>query len=326
MESKAHYALIGTLVVLFVIAAMSAIMWLSGSNIDQGYDEYIVEFEGPVRGVTEAAEVRFNGIKVGEVTQIRLDPDNPNKVLIRIEVFEETPVDVSAYAQLEPQGLTGLSYVLLYSGGSEFPLIKDQPNLRPPYLIEGRQSQIDNLISGGGNIVESVQTALNSVVQVLDDDSREDFRVILENIAAITSEYRESPLTTERIERTLAAIDQASADVSAASIAVDETARDTQIVINESVKPIIASVELTITDVRAAIADLRTLAGTTNTTVAGMGDSVNALNAGAIRDLEASATELRELLITLNRVAIELEQNPAKFIVGEKREVLELPQ
>lgn len=325
MESKAHYALIGTLVLLFLIAVLTTVTWLSGNNLDQKYDEYIVTFDAPVRGVTEAAEVRFNGIKVGEVTQIRLAPDNPNKVLIRIEVFEETPVDINAYAQLEPQGLTGLSYVLLYSGGAQSSLLKEAGG-RGPFFIDGRQSQIDSLISGGGDIVETVQTALNSVVQVLDDDSRDDFKVILENLAAITTQYRDDPVTMERLEQTLAGIDKASAEVSAAAGSVDVTARDTQAFINNNVAPVMNNLELVIADLRLTIADMRALTNTVNDTVGEAGNTINSLNAGALRDMEASMLELRELLITLNRVALELEQNPAKFIVGEKREVLELPQ
>lgn len=325
MESKAHYTLVGAFVLIFAFAALAFVAWLSGSNLDQNFDEYIIEFEGPVRGLQESSEVRFSGIKVGEVTQIRLDPGNPKNVLVRIQVFEETPVDIQSYGQLEAQGLTGLNYIQLFSGGVDLPLAKDETG-RDPFVLEGRRSQLDSLLDDGGSVVESVQKTLNAVLNTLDPESTEDFKQILSNIEAITSEYRDTPLTTKRIEETLANIDRAAKDVSVASVSVDQTALDTRIVMNDQLAPLLVKLQTTADELNQTIIEARTFVDSSNTLVNSTNSAVSDFSAGSLKKIEDSTLELKQLLETLNRVADELERNPTRFIVGQEREVLELPQ
>lgn len=325
MESKAHYTLVGAFVLIFAFAGLAFVAWLSGSNLDQDYDEYIVRFEGPVRGLQESSEVRFSGIKVGEVTKIRLDPNNPKNVLVRIQVFEETPVDIQSYGQLEAQGLTGLNYIQIFSGGVDLPLAKDETG-RDPFVLEGRGSQIDSLLDDGGSVVASVQKTLNAVLKTLDPESTEDFQRILANLEVITSDYRENPLTTKRIEQTLANIDRASKDVSVASVSVDQTALDTRMVMNDELAPLLKKLQTTADELNQTIVEARTFVDSSNALVNSTNGAVTDFSAGSLKKVEDATLELKQLLETLNRVADDLERNPTRFLVGEEREVLELPQ
>lgn len=326
MESKAHYALIGTLVIIFLISVLAGILWLSGNNLDQEFDEYVVTFEGPIRGVQEAAEVRFNGIKVGEVSQIRLDPNDPNKVLVRLQVFEETPVDTQSFAQLEPQGLTGLNIIQLSSGGGNYPLLKEVEGARPPYGIDGRHSQIDNLLTGGGSIVESAQMALTSLLDAADEEAIADFHTILDNVAAITAEYRADPLTASRLKKTLDKIDQASLDVSASAISINQTSEGYKALLQSDVLPILSRTKELMESVDVTLADVRTVLGSTDSTVNTAEGTILAFQNGTLRDLEIASANLNELIYSLDRLADQLERNPSSVLVGEKRDLLELPQ
>jgi len=110
-------------------------------QFNQQFDDYEISFNGPVRGLSQGSEVRFNGLKVGEVTRLRLDQRDNNVVLADIQVARDTPVDTKSYARLEPLGLTGLSYIQIFSGGEEFPLLKELPG-RGPKRIEGQMSHV----------------------------------------------------------------------------------------------------------------------------------------------------------------------------------------
>ena len=87
METRANYVLIGAFV-LFAAAALAIFtLWIAGTGpLNRSYTVYDVLFEGAVNGLTEGGEVRFNGIKVGEVQTLRLNPTNPNQVVARIKV------------------------------------------------------------------------------------------------------------------------------------------------------------------------------------------------------------------------------------------------
>ena len=195
MENKAHYALIGTFVLLALFAIIAFVAWLSNAQFDQQFDEYEVTFNGAVRGLSEGSEVRFNGLKVGEVKNLGLDPQNSNSVLVDIQVAGGTPIDTKSFARLEPLGLTGLNYIQVFAGGDDFPLIKDLPG-KGPRRIQGQMSQIDTFLDDGGSVIESVQTALQRVNVVMSTEAIEDFHSILDNINQVTGNLRDADIDT----------------------------------------------------------------------------------------------------------------------------------
>ena len=87
MESKANYALIGVFVLIAFAGIMLFFAYVSGRQYDEEYNEYVVVYSVPPRGISVGSEVRFNGLKMGEVIKTRLDPTDPSKVLVRIKVL-----------------------------------------------------------------------------------------------------------------------------------------------------------------------------------------------------------------------------------------------
>ena len=90
MENKAHYALIGFFVLMSFLAVIAFVLWISQAQFDQKFDAYEVSFSGPVRGLSNGSEVRFNGLKEGEVSKLGLDPEDANVVIASIEVESRT--------------------------------------------------------------------------------------------------------------------------------------------------------------------------------------------------------------------------------------------
>ena len=117
METRAHHVLIGLFTVIVVAAALLFGLWLAKSSSDRQFSEYQVVFNEAVSGLSQGSAVQYNGIKVGDVTQLKLDPKDPRKVLARIRVGGDTPVKQDTHAKLTMTGVTGLSIIQL-SGGS----------------------------------------------------------------------------------------------------------------------------------------------------------------------------------------------------------------
>lgn len=92
MERQANYALVGAISTLLLIAGVVFVVWLGGSRFSNEYDRYRIIFEGPVRGLSVGGDVQFNGIKMGQIERIRLDEDNPNRVITDISLQARTPV------------------------------------------------------------------------------------------------------------------------------------------------------------------------------------------------------------------------------------------
>jgi len=319
MESKAHYALIGTFVLLFLIAFVSFLAWFSNAQFDQQFDEYEVVFNGPVRGLSQGSEVRFNGLKVGDITGLRLDSQDSNSVIADIQVNSKS------YARLEPLGLTGLNYIQVFSGGENYPLLKDLPG-KGPYRIRGEMSQLDSFLDEGGTVIEQASSALGRVNTAFDEEAIANLQGILSNVNTFTAKLAEAEINEDAIADVLTAFERAANRVAETAITVDVTAQDFDALVKDDVKPLMAQAEITLRNVDAALAEYEELANDGSDLAIDARDAINRLSNSGVADLEETTDQLRRLIVTLNRVADGLERNPGQFLAGEERQTMELPQ
>jgi phospholipid/cholesterol/gamma-HCH transport system substrate-binding protein len=187
METKAHYIMIGAATVVGAILIMLFAMWMSTGDLRRGFNTYDVVFDDPVRGLTEGGEVRFNGIKVGEVESLRIDPDNTNRVIARIRVSSDVPVKTDTEGQLEPIGLTGVTLIQLSPGGADSELLRGAFG-GPPPRITGRGSQVDQLLARSEDIALRASEAMAAVRDLLTDENIARVTRIVENLETVSNE------------------------------------------------------------------------------------------------------------------------------------------
>ena len=132
METRAPLALIGLFILAAIAAVFGFVYWLNNAGGLGQRATYTLRFQNTVSGLLTGAAVQFNGIRVGEVTGLRLNKDNPQEVLATIVVGADTPLRTDTYASLDFQGLTGVPVVVL-EGGTGAPL-KAASAAEPPVL------------------------------------------------------------------------------------------------------------------------------------------------------------------------------------------------
>ncbi len=191
METKAPYALIGLFVLVMLVGLASFAVWLGQSGGRSSYDVYDIYFNAPVRGLQQAADVRLNGIKVGDVAQVSLDKNNYNRVLTRIRVISGTPIKEDAIAQLEMQGITGLSYVLITGGTAGAPFLRDVSDQYPP-VIPSKPSEIEDVLEKGVEVIEAVEKTLVELQEIFNEDNTSSISTTLTNIKIISQRLREA--------------------------------------------------------------------------------------------------------------------------------------
>ncbi len=116
METRAPFVIVGGFVLAAIVAVFGFVYWLQNTGGLGPRTSYRVQFEGSVPGLLVGAAVLFNGIRVGEVTELGLAPDNPRGVNATISVASTTPVRADTKVGLEFQGLTGVPVVALEGG------------------------------------------------------------------------------------------------------------------------------------------------------------------------------------------------------------------
>jgi len=318
METKAHYALVGFFVVFLLAAGSVFLLWLANVSIDQEFEEYDVVFDGPVRGLRVASEVRFNGIQVGEVTELGLNPDNPGEVIARVRLDAATPVKVDSVAQLEPQGLTGLSYIQLSSGSTEAALLESRPGDRAP-RIYADQAQLEELLAGGETALESVQLAFARASALLNEENVETFSETLENIRDLTQTLSEQDELVAELRAAIASLNQAGQDISTAAAGIEQFGMTAETFLSAEVSPMVA-------DVSAASVAVDLASRETYDALVSIRPGVEAFTDDGLGQFSAASRDLRSLIAALERIALELEQDPASFISQPAGEEVEVPQ
>jgi phospholipid/cholesterol/gamma-HCH transport system substrate-binding protein len=123
METRANYVLIGAFTLAVVVGVFGFVYWFQniGGTGERAF--YRVVFDGSVSGLRTGATVLFNGIRVGEVTDLKLNPEHPKQVMATLSIDKSVAVRADVVIGLEFQGLTGIASVSLKGGSTSAPVV-----------------------------------------------------------------------------------------------------------------------------------------------------------------------------------------------------------
>ena len=254
MEKDANYALVGFSTLLLVTGLLIFVVWLARLSFAQDYDVYDIIFQGPVRGLSQGGEVHFNGIKVGEVTKIQLDPADPNRVIARARVTSDVPIRVDSYATLEPQGITGINYVQITAGTPAKRLLKDTVDPGKVPKLRTQRSALSDLLEGGGTVLTRTVEALDRVNRVLSDENIKTVSAAIADTQAVTAELRERKALIADAQKALQNIDAAAAQIT-------ELSKSSQALVDGEGKRTLANLADAAGEAQVAAKDIRTMVG-----------------------------------------------------------------
>lgn len=300
MERDAHYAAVGIVTVALLVALAVFTIWLARLQFNEDYDVYDIIFYGPVRGLSEGGEVYFNGIRVGEVTKLNLNPERANQVVARVRVNGTTPVRVTSRAQLEPQGITGLNYIQITAGSTETPLLKSQHADNVVPVIQSQASPLAELLTGSGTVLQQTVDALNRINRVLSDDNIRSFSSSIRNVEEMTAELNARKGMLLELEQTLK-------NANAAVAEYQGLAADTRQIINTDGRAAIANIAKASEEARTAIASINRSASSLEEPLGEFGTTTVPQINDAVRQLNQTTRALEDMIDNVR-------QSPREFI------------
>ncbi|PAU80019.1 ABC transporter permease [Halovibrio salipaludis] len=199
METRAHHILIGLFAILMLAGALLFGWWLSEGGLHQKQAEYRIIFNEAVSGLTVGSNVKYNGITVGQVTELELDPRDPRRVLSRIAVDPSTPVKQNTHAQIQPTGLlSGTAHIRLSGGTPNSLALVSEPGTTPE--IPARPSPFSQLREQSGDILANINQLVQRMESLLSRRNLENIDQTLDGMAELTRNLNNQQ---ERISRTL---------------------------------------------------------------------------------------------------------------------------
>ncbi len=186
METKVNYAAVGAFVLVLAAALIAAVLWLaSGGGSRQQVDRYLAVMEESVSGLNVNAPVKYNGVDVGMVRDIQLDPSNPARVRLVFAIRRGTPIKENTEAVLKTQGLTGIAYVELSGGtpgspplrataAAEIPVIRTKPSL---------SARLENVLT---TVLVKLDATTSRLDAMLSKENEAALSTALANLAAVS--------------------------------------------------------------------------------------------------------------------------------------------
>jgi phospholipid/cholesterol/gamma-HCH transport system substrate-binding protein len=316
METRASYILVGSFVLGLIGAAFAFVVWLTSVQFEEVPKEYLVYFQGSVTGLSVSSPVRYRGVPVGSVTDIRIDPDNIERIRVTVEISAETPIKSDTEAMLQLQGITGIAYILLTGGTQEaVPLLPEKG--KKLAVIPHRLSGLDQVLDSAPELFEKAVILADRLARLFDDRNLASVAKMLEN--------------TEKLVGTVAArsgqlgqlIDDAGATVEAlrrGSDSIEALTTD----LRGKIVPLTNQATGALKDAGTTMADIRSTARSLDK-AADLIEAVIAENRAPLRDFTTGGlyeishfvAEARTLVNGLARLSAQIERSPARFFFGD---------
>ena len=283
METKANYVAVGAFVLACVIGLVVTIMWLAGAQYSQEYAYYQAYFKGPVTGLGQGTVTRYNGIEVGRITNLEFDPNDPQRVIVTLQVRPNLNIREDSVASIDSQGITGASFVEISGGTKNAPLLVAKEG-QPYPVIKTKQSTFAQLAQTAPEVVAKLNVAASRINDLLNDDNR---RAIANVLASLEE-------TTQVIARRSADIDASIANANQAMANLSEA--------SNNLRPTLEQVDLTIRKYGK------------------VADSADAfINGDGLAQVSNLVGEMRRLVGTLDQLSDQLNREPTKLLFGDRR-------
>lgn len=352
METRANYALIGLFTLAVIASSFLFVFWVSNPGRSPSQQSYKIVFTGSVTGLGRGGWVLFNGIRVGEVKEINLIPNDPAHVYAIVNIDTRVPVRADTKARLESTGLTGVATVAL-TGGKFDAAPLDKPKDGGPPVIYAERSDFQDLLESARRIAGQASDLLDKGNKLLDSTSGP-----ISSSAKNLQKFSDAlAANSDGIKGFMSAMTEVGKSVGPLSQKLSKLADDTDGVV-KAIDP--AQVKSIVSDMQQLSAKLNNAAGkvdgvltnlngflATSDSKGAFGEiaeaaksihkladdldvrtkelaaNLNRFASTGLKQYEALAVDGRKTLQEINQAVKSIEDNPQQFIFGKKQQIPE---
>lgn len=307
METKANHFLIGIFVLALSAAVFGFIFWIKNIGAGQNSASYYIIFQGSVGGLGQASDVLFNGIKIGKVRHIEIDPGDSRKVRVLVNVKKETPIRINSRARVEQQGLTGFAAVQISPGTPDaqllartnakpYPVIKADRALSTQSLLDSAPEVLGNanalfvrlndLIANNEDSIRRTITNIEAFSKTL-EANKGDINAIIKDTKALSAQFRTIATKLD------AAVSQVSGFLSGDSKSFVEQAKK-------------------------AITTFQNLATKLDNSLGDGTDGMVRMAKESLQEFQQFMRDGRRAVRNFDKIMEQIDRNPQAFIFGEK--------
>jgi len=281
METKANYTLVGIFTLAVVAAVFGFVYWSQHIGGSSERASYRVMFSSSVSGLRTGSAVLFNGIRVGEVTDLRLDPANPTQVVAAISVDKAVKIRPDTRAGIEFQGLTGIAAVALNGGSPGEPALNGLAN--PPPALVASPAASQDVTQGAREVLQRIDAFI--------EENRAAFKSTLQNVDTFSAALARN---SQRMDNILAGIETFTGGEDGKSGGINEAAKS----------------------FRELSERLTKLADNLDKRTASVAAGINDMTEAGTKQINAVSRDLQRTLTTIDRTVNNIDKNPSRLLFG----------
>ena len=314
METQANHVLIGAVTVLGALLAVALGLWSASYRTDAAWQTFEVHFSQAVTGLAAGSVVQYNGINMGNVRELYLDPEDPGRVIAIVRVDAQAPVREDTSARLTVNGLTGVAFIQLRGGSASAPPLTSESGRLP--VIVAEESPLQRLFDQSEDIVSTASEVMLRLLDFLSEENAARVSDTLDNIDAFTVAMAAE---TDRFGTIMG-------DLSAGAARIEPLLAEFSVLVRD-VRDLVAGLDGQVDELAPALAaDLQTslerfasVAERVDRMLAANELAINEFGNETLVELGPTVAELRRLIRDLSVVGSRFERNPARFLLGSER-------
>ena len=275
--------MLGLFVILGFFLGVAAIIWVGATSYFQKGQTFIIYFDESVQGLQGDSSVKYRGVDVGRVEQIKVAPDN-RLIGVVIKANLRDNLGANTVAQLKSAGITGVVFIELDRRKPDEPDLSPKINFPSEYpIIPSRPSEIQRILTQ----LEGVVAKLNQI-----DAGGISNQIIL------TGKAVESFFKGKEMQTILAKLGAASANLASLTARVDK------VLAGGGVEEVLAGSRETLKVIRGLVAALQ--------------EEIKAMKLPEFaREAESTAANLRTASDTLDKFLERISDRPPDLLFGK---------
>jgi len=311
MEREANYAAVGAFVLLVTLIGALFIYWYSDSRDHKIFRRYEIYFDGSVSGLERGAAVRYLGVGVGRVQKLHIDPRDPGRVQVIVDIDSSTPISDKTLAELQLQGVTGLLFIDLQQIRANLPLPPIVPGIDYP-VIRSARSRFDVFLARLPDVLASAGEVVDRAARALSD----------QNIVAITHALTNIDRASEGLPQTLREVNRLVGELHGATADLAASAKGARQIVDQAGPEVVASLKR----VHVVADNLATATDQIDKLIGDNRQDLRSFTRDGLPELERLLREGRAAAQELRELSSSLRENPSQLLYQPRQVGLEIPK
>lgn len=173
--TKAERFRLGVFVTVGTVLLAGASIVLAGLKVWEDRVEYYVSFSESVSGLEPSAQVKYQGLRIGRVDSLQIDPDKPQNIRVVLSLDPSATLHEGTHALLDMSGLTGIKTINLTPGDPA------RPKIPPGSEIPVQESLVGRIADRAEAISEKVDRVATNLARITSAANVQRFEEMMDN-------------------------------------------------------------------------------------------------------------------------------------------------